>query len=233
ELLGSDGEDQVAYRLGQRHVARLTPTRPTRPETIQFRPDASYIITGGLGGLGLNIANWMVEHGARQLTLISRSPLPDRASWKSLPADGDLYRRVAGIEALEAQGAAVNVVIGDVGNAKQMTALFARFGNELPPLKGIIHAAAALSNWPVVNLPLEALASQFGAKVDGVVILDQLSQGADLDFFVSFSSTTALWGVRELAHYAAANTFLDSYVYQQRGRDVPAMSINWGTWEAM
>lgn len=233
ELFASDGEDQVAYRAGQRYVARVVPARPTRPETIQFNPDASYLITGGLGGLGLNIAVWMAEHGAHHLTLVSRSPLPDRSSWKSLPKNDDLRRRVEGVQALEALGATVNIVNGDVGNAGQMAALFSKFGNELPHLKGIIHAAAALSNWPIADMPLEALTSQFGAKVKGIVTLDQLSQNADLDFFVSFSSTTALWGVRDLGHYAAANTFLDSYVYDQRARDIPAMSINWGTWEAM
>jgi NAD(P)-dependent dehydrogenase (short-subunit alcohol dehydrogenase family)/SAM-dependent methyltransferase/acyl carrier protein len=233
EIVASDGEDQVAYRQGERYVARLTHARATKPASISFDPNASYLITGGLGGLGLNLAIWMAENGARHLTLLGRSALPERSQWASLPPNSDQRRRVEGIQTLEALGAQVTVHSGDVGDYQQMATLFAQYGQQLPPLKGIIHAAAALSNWPLADMPLDALAGQFGAKVGGAVVLDQLTRDMALDFFVMFSSTTALWGVRELGHYAAANTFLDAFAYDQRSRGVPSFTINWGTWAEM
>ncbi len=233
EIDFTDGEDQIAYRCDQRVVARLTRIRAMKSEAIHFDANASYLISGGLGGLGLNVAAWMADNGARHLTLLSRSSLPARGTWHSLPAGSDVRRRVDGIQALEARDVQVNVCSGDVGNLEEMASLFARFGNELPQLKGIVHAAAALSNWPIADLPLDALTRQFGAKVRGAIILDQLASDIDLDFFVTFSSTTAIWGVRELGHYASANAFLDAFAYCQRARGVAAFSINWGTWESM
>jgi acyl carrier protein len=97
----------------------------------------------------------------------------------------------------------------------------------------VFHTAAALSAWPVEDLPIEALHDMLRPKVDGTWLLHELTRDLTLDCFVMFSSTTALWGARTLAHYAAANAFLDSMAHYRRSLNLPALSINWGTWAEM
>ena len=106
-------------------------------------------------------------------------------------------------------------------------------GATLPPLRGVFHAAATLSAYPVEDLPLEAVHDMLRPKVDGTWLLHELTRELELDCFVMFSSTTALWGARTLAHYAAANAFLDAMAHYRRGLNLPALSINWGTWAEM
>jgi myxalamid-type polyketide synthase MxaE and MxaD len=103
----------------------------------------------------------------------------------------------------------------------------------MPPLRGIIHAAAALSDYSLQEMSLAALVEMFKPKITGTWLLHQLSQDMELDFFGLFSSTTALWGSARLAHYAAANQFLDGFAHYRQTLGLPATSINWGTWDQM
>ncbi len=233
ELLHSDGEDQIALRDHQRLVARLARRGLPVARATQWQPDASYLITGGLGGLGLKLAHWMAESGARTIVLTSRRGLPAREQWDRLAPASRETDQVAAIRAIEALGARVQIVAADVSDRTAMQALFDRFGRDLPPLRGIVHAATALSNWSIATLPQEALHDMLAPKVAGTWLLHELSRELPLDFFVLFSSTTALWGSRELAHYAAANQFLDALAHYRRAQGLPALSINWGTWDEM
>ena len=164
------------------------------------------MITGGLGGLGLKVARWLAERGARHLTLIGR-----RAASHSEQFDT--------LREIEALGAEVLVVVGDVADMASMTDLFARFGRDLPALRGIVHAAAGLGDSPLTELSADHLTDVLRPKVRGAAVLDQLTRDLELDYFVLFSSTTALWGSARLGHYAAANTFLDALA-QYRARSV-------------
>jgi acyl transferase domain-containing protein/acyl carrier protein len=233
EILASDGEDQVAWREGQRHVARLARKSNPKPQPISWEGEGAYLITGGLGGLGLKIAHWMVEQGARYLVLMGRRGLPERSSWATLSPDSAAYQQVTAIQAIEALGATVVIESADVSNMERMATLLAQFGQTAPPLRGIVHAAAALSNWKLKEMPVTALQEMLKSKVMGTWVLHQLTQNMNLDFFSLFSSTTALWGSRELGHYAAANSFLDSFAHYRRALELPALSINWGTWDEM
>ena len=114
-----------------------------------------------------------------------------------------------------------------------MEKLFNRFGSELPPLGGIIHAAADLSNYKLEDMDLAALQTMFTPKIRGTQLLHQFSQNLDLDFFVLFSSTTALLGSQYLGHYAAANSYMDTFAHFRQQQGLPAVSINWGTWDTM
>jgi acyl transferase domain-containing protein/acyl carrier protein len=233
EILQSDGEDQIGYREEQRYVSRLTPAgQPAQIKSIDLTGGA-YLITGGLGGLGLKVAHWLVEQGARHLVLTSRHGLPSRASWASLPEDHPAQPQIRAIQSMEKLGAEVMVEAADAGDAARMQKVFQSLGKNTPPLRGVIHAAADLSNWKLRNMPLEAMQSMFQSKVTGTWILHQLTREMDLDFFVLFSSTTALWGSNDLAHYASANSFLDGFAHYRHSLGLPAISINWGTWDQM
>lgn len=233
EIDAGGGEDQVALRRDGRRVARLVRTDTGGGGTFEWRPDAGYLITGGLGGLGLKVARWMAEQGARTLVLASRSGFPARAEWDALPAASRAAAQAAEIRAIEAIGATVHTAAVDIADRTATEALLSRFGNDLPPLRGVLHAAAALSNWPIATMPPAELGAMLRPKVTGTWLLHELTSDIELDFFVLFSSTTALWGSRDLAHYAAANQFLDTFAHFRHEHGLPALSINWGTWDEM
>ncbi len=233
ELTGSDGEDQVAYRKGERYVPRLIRSRPAPSKPYSFEPDSSYLITGGLGGLGLQTALWMAREGARNLVLLGRHGVPPRSQWDSVPGSSDLAGKVEALRAIELAGASVTVVAADVADFPAMQELFSRFGRTLPPLRGLIHAAVEMSEAPLSTLDAHAVNSMLHAKIAGSWVLHSLTRELDLAFFVLFSSTTSLWGARGLAHYAAANQFLDGLAHWRRAQGLPALAINWGTWDVM
>jgi acyl transferase domain-containing protein/protein-L-isoaspartate O-methyltransferase/acyl carrier protein len=230
-------DDALALRDGRTYAPRLVRTAPPPAAHANgfptLRVEGAYLITGGLGGLGLPVAQRLARDGAGCIVLLGRSGLPPRAEWPMLPATGRIADQVKSLQAVEALGARVEVVAADVADRTAMRALFARFGADLPHLRGIVHAAADLSNWPVGNLPMDALRAQLRPKTGGGWLLHELSSNLKLDFFVLFSSTTALWGAQSLAHYAAANQSLDALAHYRRARGLPALAINWGTWDQM
>ncbi|HSI39297.1 MAG TPA: type I polyketide synthase [Xanthobacteraceae bacterium] len=211
-----DGEDQAAYRNGVRHVARLTRTAAPTVAPIKLRADGTYLVTGGFGGLGLLVARWLAESGAGRIALLSRKPD------ETLPA-------LAEIRAL---GVSVTCHAGDVSNEASMRAVFAALDAEGPPLRGILHAAAAFSAGAVGDLTAEQIRSMMRPKIDGALVLEKLAAGRPLDLFVLFSTTTALIGAAGFAHYAGANMFLDATAKGSPTPGVP-VSVNWGTWEEM
>ena len=137
------------------------------------------------------------------------------------------------VQAIESLGVTVDVTVTDVADRAQMADLFARFGHAMPPLRGVVHAAVAMSAWPIATMPVEALLEMLRPKIRGTRLLHEMTQNMPLDFFVMFSSTTTVWGARELAHYAAANQFMDALAYDRQAHGLPAISINWGIWDVM
>jgi acyl transferase domain-containing protein/acyl carrier protein len=226
-------EDQLALRGGTAYIARLDRSEPRPAQLPTFRHAASYLITGGLGGLGLKLAHWMAEHGAGTLVLMGRKGMPPRTEWSTLPTDSRAAAQAQAIGAIESLGTRVHVVAADVADETAMATLFERFGTELPALHGIIHAAADLNAATIAEMHVDALRSMLRPKLAGTWLLHQLSRDVPLDFFVLFSSTTALWGSARLGHYAAANHFLDAFAHYRRSQGLPALSINWGTWDEM
>jgi len=232
ELLGPAGEDQVAYRLGKRYVARLVRRQrlDELPGTLPVRPEGTYLVTGGLGELGLKVARRLVEQGARRVVLVGRGGLPDRSEWGGLPEGGAAARRVDEVRSLERLGATVYVAAVDVADAGAMAALFADLRRLFPPVRGVVHAAGVVTPETLANLDPESLALALRPKVAGTWVLHEQTLGLPLDFFVAFSSVASVLGARE-AHYAAANQFLDAFAHHRRALGLPALSVNWGPWE--
>ena len=233
EMCLPDGEDQIALSDDLRLVPRLLPIKPPSPAAMAIKPDASYLITGGLGGLGPHIARWLVESGARHLILCGRREPPERSAWMKLTPSHPSYEQVVAIQKLEERGATVHVEKVDVGDRGQMEALFERVRRSSVRLGGIIHAAADIKFCPLREMSAAGLHATMRAKVEGTWLLHELSCNLPLDFFVLFSSTAALFGSSGLGHYAAANQFLDSIAHWRRAANLPALSVNWGAWEEM
>ena len=233
EISTADGENQVALRNGQRMVARLARRRESsaRETPLRWRADRSYLITGGLGDLGLKVARWMVSQGARRLILLGRTQLPPRSSWSSQEAGSHLARQVAAIRELEESGASVHLVSADIADEKQMSAFVEKFQAEgWPAIRGVVHAAGVLQDGLLLQLDGAAMNKVLRPKMVGGWILHCLLREAPLDFFVVFSSAGSLIGQPGQGNYAAANSFLDALAHHRKAQGLPALSINWGAW---
>ncbi|HBB35614.1 MAG TPA: short-chain dehydrogenase [Cyanobacteria bacterium UBA9273] len=218
-----DGEEQVALRGGQRYVARLTPSRAGEMEHEQnslssyhLREDGTYLITGGLGGLGLKVAQWLAERGAKNIVLVGRSSPAAAAS----AVMGELAQ--SGIKVVVKQ---VDVVV-----EAQVEECLHDISHSLPPLRGVIHAAGILDDGVLLHQDWEQFVKVLKPKVQGAWNLHRLTQGMPLDFFVLFSSAASLLNPPGQANHASANRFLDALAYHRRQQGLPALSINWGAW---
>jgi thioester reductase-like protein len=216
EIADSQGEDHLAFRDGQRYVARLVRKKLPESQKLTFQSDGTYLITGGLGALGLTVAQWMVERGAKKLVLIGRRGASDRVQ-KTLSR-------------MEELGAKIFVAQADVANEADMRGVLDQIKISMPPLRGIVHAAGVPGYEPLPHITPTTLESVLRPKVIGSWILHQLTQEIKLDFFVSFSSISSVWGSKGQAHYAAANYFLDLLAYYRQKLGLPALSVNWGPW---
>ena len=179
-------------------------------------PEASYLITGGLRGVGLQVVGWMAEQGARHLVLLGRSGATEPAA--------------ALIRELEAKGVQVVVAQGSVTDRAQLAELFSKFGASLPPLRGIIHSAGALDDGVLTQQTWERFERVMAPKVDGAWHLHTLSRTQPLDFFVLFSSAVATLGSAGQGNHVAACAFEDALAHYRHSLGLPALSINWGPW---
>ncbi|WP_068927598.1 type I polyketide synthase [Planobispora rosea] len=211
-------DDEVAWRDGVRHAARLTvqPPPAVRPGRTVVRRGGGYLITGGYGGLGLVVARWLAERGAGRIVLGGRSgPSPEGA---------------AIIEWLRTSGTDVRVVTGDLAAPGVAGRLVSAVTEGGLPLRGVVHAAGALDDRLFTEVGAEDLHRVWSAKVHGGLALHEATRGADLDWWVAFSSAAALLGSPGQAAYAAANAWLDALCDLRRAEGLPATTINWGTW---
>lgn len=238
ELKEAAAENQVAFRAGQRYVARLLPHRSgeTSERPVPWHPNGTYLITGGLGDLGLLTARWMVQQGARRLVLLGRTPLPPRPEWRLVQAGSRQAHQIAAIQELEALGASVHLGAVDVADEAQLRAFLDDFRAQgWPPIRGVMHAAATVQGQMLIAYDPAILEAVLQPKVVGGWLLHQLLADQPLDFFVSFSSISALIGVlaEGLGSYGAANAFLDALAHDRRAQGLPALSVNWGPWEQL
>lgn len=211
-----------ALRLMARaeHIGKvvLLPARPQDCEAARtpLSADGTYLVTGGLGGLGLKTAEWLTQRGARSLVLVGRS------------APGDEARQT--IERLQQSGVAVHVRSCDVASRSALAELLAEVDSDLPPLRGVVHLAGVLDDGLIRDQSLERFDRVLGAKLHGAWHLHELTKDQPLDLFVLFSSAACLLGSPGQSNYAAANSFLDALAQQRRRLGLPALSVNWGNW---
>jgi acyl transferase domain-containing protein/acyl-CoA synthetase (AMP-forming)/AMP-acid ligase II/NADPH:quinone reductase-like Zn-dependent oxidoreductase/acyl carrier protein len=180
------------------------------------RADATYLITGGHGGLGLTVARWLVERGARHLVLLNRSGAS--SAGEEVAAD------------LAAKGATIATIQADISNESDLARALSEIRNTMPPLRGVIHAAGVLDDHLLLNLDAESFRRVLAPKVLGAWNLHVLTADLPLDFFVVFSSVASVLGSPGQANYAAANAFLDGLAHDRRSHGLPCLSINWGPW---
>jgi myxalamid-type polyketide synthase MxaE and MxaD len=227
--------DQLAFRTGRRFAAQLERMAPATSaiDPLRFRPDAAYLITGGLGGIGQHLARWLIARGARHLILMGRTSLPSRAMWREFH-DDRLMRLTQAIQELEALGASVYYAPVDVSDEAQLAAFLETYrGESRPSIRGVVHTAGVIEDRMLLQLDEAALRTVMRPKVIGSWLLHQHLRDQPLDFFVLFSSVGALLGQPGQGNYAAANAFLDALAQYRRSQGLPALSIDWGAWRGL
>ena len=186
------------------------------PHKDRLRGDGTYLVTGGLGGLGREVAGWLAEHGAGAIVLNGRRP-PD----PEVEAE---------LEALRARGVRVEVEIADVSDGEAVEAMLGRIGERLPPLAGVICSVGVLSDASLANQDWGRFERVLGPKVVGAWHLHRATRHLDLDLFVLFTSAAGVLGSAGQANHAAANAFLDRLAQHRRSLGLAGQAIAWGAW---
>jgi phthiocerol/phenolphthiocerol synthesis type-I polyketide synthase A len=213
----------------------LVPIEGQRPSSPKgCRPDATYLVTGGMGALGLLMAHWLVDRGARRLILAGRTPLPPRSDWDSALLDDGTQRKTAAIRALERRGAAVDIAALDVGCRDDLMALMtARDHGGAPPIRGVIHAAGVTDDHLLNDVTEESLRKVMWPKIAGAAVLHDAFPPGSLDFFYLTSSAATIFGVPGQGAYAGANAYLDALARSRHGRGCRTVSLDWGAWQGL
>ncbi len=203
---------RVVLTLRSVDASAILPPYQTAP---LFHAEATYLITGGFGAFGLELARWLGRQGVKHLVLTGRQGAAS-AEAKQMVAE------------LEGQGIRLLAAAVDVTNAKAVDDLIAHIGREMPPLRGVMHAAAVLDDGLLTDLNRARMSRVLAAKALGAWHLHQATRALQLDFFTLFSSVSSLIGNAGQGNYVAANTFLDALAHARRAEGLPATSINWG-----
>lgn len=216
ELAEPCAELQVVHRQGRRLAPRLVRRPRPEPGSPRIEVGATYLVTGGTGGLGLAVAEWLVDLGARYLVLTSRGGGGEEAQ--------------AQLRQLEARGATVKVATVDVSDEPGMRDLLAEIAASMPPLRGVLHVAGVNGGVALVKETWETFDQVFASKVVGTFVLHRLTQDLPLDFFAGFSSLASVLPGSGQSAYAAANCFLDALCHLRVHRGLPGLAVNWGPW---
>ncbi|WP_264014421.1 type I polyketide synthase [[Mycobacterium] manitobense] len=226
--LSLPGHGVVVVRGGAALAARLAPAGARTAAPMECSPAGSYLITGGTGALGLRMAQRLADLGARRLVLLSRSGLPERSAWGEHP-DSEAVR---GVRALEDRGLSVTVAALDVGAPGAADDLRAVL-RDLPPVRGVVHAAGVEAGALLANTTAEDFAAAMHPKVHGTLALHEVFPPATLDWMVLFSSCGYLAGFPGQGAYACANSFLDVMARHRRGLGDRTTSVAWTAWRGL
>ena len=209
-------EAKTAFRRMQqaRHIGKIV---VQMPKPLQPRGDRSYLITGGLGALGLHTAAHLAQLGAGDIVLTSRRE-PDAEAQRAIADLTERYR------------CRIHTFAADVGDEAQARILVERIRAELPPLAGVAHLAGVLDDALISQQSLERFRTTLAPKAFGAYHLDRLTRNDDLEFFIVYSSASSVIGSPGQANYATANALLDGLVADRRAQGLPATGINWGPW---
>jgi len=203
------------FMRSARHLGKIVVTAPPVVRG-QLRQDRTYLVTGGLGGIGCAVAGWLADHGAKAIVLNGRRD-PNALAEET-------------IRALTERGVTVRVELADVTDQAAVDQMLAHMDRELPPLGGVIHSVGVLSDGALTNQSWERFETVLWPKVLGAWQLHRATADRDLDFFTLFSSRVGVMGNPGQANHAAANAFLDQFAGHRRALGLPGQSIAWGAW---
>ncbi|MDQ3738475.1 MAG: SDR family NAD(P)-dependent oxidoreductase [Actinomycetota bacterium] len=236
ELLAPPVHQIVALRGERRFVHEVRRVSlDIEPAPPRLRRGGAVLITGGLGGIGLTIAEQLFESSGAQLALLSRTAMPDRAAWDDLASrlgpDHPTSDRITRIRALEAGGAEILLLAGDVTDVERMREVTATVRERFGGIHGVVHAAGVVDDNLLVTKSLADMDDVLAPKVYGTLVLEQAVEHDDLDLFVMFSSTSTVTAPLGQVDYVAANAFLNAFAAARRAQGSDhVLALNWGVW---
>ncbi|MGA8544587.1 MAG: type I polyketide synthase [Mycobacterium sp.] len=234
-ILRTPAKSILALRDGEFLTQVLAPVsgEPVR-EPLRCRPDATYLITGGMGALGLLIAGWLADRGAHRVILAGRTPLPPRRDWDDDIADADARRKIAVIRALESRGVSVDALALDVGSPDAMRDLVAkRDADGAPPIRGVVHAAGITDAQLLTEVTENRLRHTMSPKIAGAQALHEVFPPGSLDFLFMTAAAGAVFGVPGQGAYAAANAYLDGLAHARHRQGCHTVSLDWVVWRGL
>ncbi|MCY3725621.1 MAG: SDR family NAD(P)-dependent oxidoreductase [Rhodobacteraceae bacterium] len=205
----------LRFMRSARHIGKIVLTAPPLVSG-NLREDRTYLVTGGLGGIGCEVADWLGEKGAGTIVLNGRRP----------PGEGVQVL----IDSLRQKGFNVVVELADVSDEAQLGKMLERIGNELPPLGGIVHSVGVLSDGALTNQNWDRFETVLWPKILGAWHLHRATRDIDLEFFILFSSRVGVMGNPGQSNHAAANAYLDQLARHRRALGLPGQAIAWGAW---
>ncbi|WDV45042.1 SDR family NAD(P)-dependent oxidoreductase [Clostridiaceae bacterium M8S5] len=222
---------KIAYRKNKRYVQEFgkVDIKENR-QNIEISSDGVYVVTGGTGGLGLEMGKYLAKNNASNIALISRSSVPKRGKWDEILIDGKekkLIRAIESIKEMESKGAKVHCVSADVCSLSDMEEALDNLRKEHGKLKGVIHCAGKAGDGLIITKDKRKFDSVIAPKMYGTWILDDLTKQDELDFFIMFSSMISVFGDLGQSDYAASNAYMDSFA-SYRGNSI---AINWPSWK--
>jgi phthiocerol/phenolphthiocerol synthesis type-I polyketide synthase A len=234
-MLRTPAKSILALRDGEFFAPGLAPVsgEPAR-EPLRCRPDAAYLITGGLGALGLLTAGWLADRGARRVILAGRTALPPRRDWDSDANAAATREKIKAVRALEARGVAVEAVALDIGSLEAMQALLAKRDEEgAVPIRGVVHGAGITDAELFTELEESRLRRTVWPKIAGGQVLHQSFPPGSLDFMFLTAAAGAVFGVPGQGAYAAANAYLDGLAQARHRQGCNTVSQDWVAWRGL
>ncbi|MEK5235972.1 SDR family NAD(P)-dependent oxidoreductase [Paenibacillus sp. FSL L8-0470] len=224
---------ECAFRNGVRYIESIQAAELRTTEAVGVRGNGVYVITGGHGGIGLEVAKHWAGQQQISMVLINRTPLPSREEWSSIKAGNNPERKriVESIEEMESLGSSIHSYSADVSDFAQMDMLFRQIRASLGNINGIFHAAGIAGDGMLFRRTHEQMDAVLSPKITGTWNLHLLTKDDDLDFFVLCSSLASLTGGTGQGDYTAANRFMDSFAAYRAGLGLTACSINWPAWK--
>ena len=229
----------VAYRWRHRWVQDFEQFKLNASDApARLKDQGVYLITGGMGGMGLEFAQHLAAAYHARLVLVGRTPLPAREEWdewiKAHDEADDVSQRILKVRAIEESGGEVLVVAADVANEEQMKTVLTEARSRFGEINGVVHAAG-VAGGGIIQLKTPAMANNVLApKVAGTRVLEKLLQDTPLDFFVMCSSRSSVLGGFGNVDYCAANAYLDAFAHYKRAQDgCLTVSVDWDAWQSV
>lgn len=226
----------VAYRNGERYIEEFAKADMVKIDsrTVEIKNGGVYVITGGAGGIGLEIAKFLASKNNVNIALINRTKMPEVSLWDEIIKDGSdkgLYRKIKGIKEIEELGAGVACYTADITKPKEVKNTFEDIRKRFGRINGVVHSAGIAGDGFIFNKDEMTFKKVLAPKIQGTWILDNVTAQDDLDFFIMFSSMSSIFGNPGQGDYTAANAFIDAFSAYRNHRGRRTLSINWPAWK--
>nr|WP_325248406.1 polyketide synthase [Amylibacter sp.] len=237
DALAEPGNDTALIRGGKRYALTYRPAlldKLPEGDLPLLKQGGVYMITGGLGGIGLTLAETLIKRAGGKLALVSRSPLPPRETWervlKNTAVTAPLARRISALQRLEALGGTIMTFAADISNVEDIRDAKTAIESELGAINGVIHAAGHIDDAPIMTKDVTSIEDVFAPKIHGTNVLDEVFPDGTLDWLVLFASSSTVTAPIGQVDYVAANEYLNAYAKSRSGDQTRVRAINWGIW---